>query len=112
MGVLAGVGVRDAVGYDDQLRLVKCLHYLAGVGQAHRGVGTHYPDCFHAPGCDGIKQIHRFQARLLRQRVGLPESTYFVPLGGGEIHVRRQLVGKAAHFTATHGIGLAGEGKR
>ena len=55
---------------------------------------------------DGIEHINRFIASLLADVLALPKLANRYQVVGVVIHMSRQHVGKAAHFTTTHSVGL------
>ena len=83
------------------------------VGHRLRGVAAGNPQGLDAPGVDGVKQLNRGQAIVVRQLLDAPVTRhFFTVLAVAGVAVARKQIAQAAGFPSTHGIGLAGEGER
>ena len=83
-----------------------------GLRQTDRRVGGHDPQHLDITPLNRIEQVDGFHARSICDRLGLPEPGHAVPgIRSVVIHMSGKGVGQPTHFPATHGIGLAGQGK-
>ena len=60
-----------------------------------------------------LEQVHGFEAGPLRNSRGSPKILHDAPmLRILQLHVGGQRIGEPAHLAPTHGVRLAGNGKR
>ena len=80
------------------------------MGHRLRRIGACNPQGLDLPiGC-GLKHVYRGFARPLGHMIHAPQGGDFgAMLWVGQVAVRREQIGHAAHLAATHGIGLTCE---
>ena len=107
-----GVRIPDAVRHNDSGAQVQGPPDTMGLGQTDRRVGGHDPQHLDVTPLNRIEQVDGFHARPIRDRLRLPEPGHAVPCTGTVVvHMGGKGIGQPANFPASHGIGLAGQGK-
>ena len=112
MGKPAGVGIIHHLRDNDQRAAPQRLTHRVAVRQRDGRIGAHDPHCLHLAAGNGVKQLHRHQARRLRKPFRSPETRHPREIVRLKVHVRRQLICQPAHLSSAHRVWLSGQRKR
>ena len=102
----------DVLRNDEQLELLQRVAHGAGARQRDGGVGRHHPQRLDLAALDRLEHLHGLEALMRRDVRRIPEAAHAVDLGGGEIHVRGELIGEPADLAPAHRVRLAGQRER
>ena len=114
VAVLVGLHVHVGVLHHQEFQLLQGLAYARAVGHGRHGIGGDDPQSFDLAGLYGRKDVGLEQAALLGKkfRVHTPEAAdLFTVAGLFQRPIARQ-AGARRPLARTHGVALAGNGKR